>query len=238
METLLKSIQRGELRPGDSLPSQRELVAQLGLSRSAIREALRGLASIGVIEILPGRGVFVRQITPEIFRWPDAVFSILQRDTLLHTLEVRKILEVEAIALAAERATEEDLKELERILKRIKEGLSSPEKPFRHSPYFHVAIANAAHNPVLANMLHSLVRLLARGAEVIAEHVPEAKETEYRSHAELYAAILRRNPEKARASMLRHLEHARKLILRGFSEIHSAQPDDSAEARAVRQSRR
>lgn len=229
MESLLDLIRRGVLRQGDRLPSQRELVSRMGLSQTAVREALRGLASIGVIAVHPGRGAFVRSISPEMLIHPESLFYILERESLLQAIEVRRILEVEAIGLAAERAGAEDLAELERILNRIEQGLHSKESPLQHAPHFHLAIAKATQNQVLANMVKSFVRLLQRGAEVIAEEVPEAREREYRMHAELYEAILRHDPEEARRRMRLHLDQAKELVLRGFSKFSTSSTEDKTQ---------
>src|SRR5215472_11000391 len=86
-------------------------------------------------------------------------------------------------------------------------------------PTFITPSPKASHNQVLANMVKSFVRLLLRGAEVIAERVPEHRQREYRIHAELYEPILRRDPEQARTRMREHLEDAKELIIQGFSEI-------------------
>jgi GntR family transcriptional regulator, transcriptional repressor for pyruvate dehydrogenase complex len=222
MDTLLDLIRRRVLKPGDRLPSQRQLVVQMGLSYTVVREALRGLASIGLIEVHPGRGAFVRSISPEMLIDPESLFFILQREALLQAIEVRRILEVESIALAAERATTEDLKELERVLKQIEQGVHEQEKPLRYAPHFHYAIAKATHNQVLSNMVKSFIRLLQRGADIIATRLPEAKELEYRAHAELYEPILRRDPDEARRRMLLHLEESKGLIVRGFAEIEES----------------
>jgi GntR family transcriptional repressor for pyruvate dehydrogenase complex len=154
---------------------------------------------------------------------PESLLFILQRETLLQAIEVRKILEVEAIALAAERATPEDLAELERILEDIDRGCKSDVNPFQHAPYFHHAIAKASHNQVLANMVKSFVRLMQRGAEVIAEQIPNHREREYKIHAELYEPILRRDPEQARERMRLHIDDAKNLITQGFSKVSESQ---------------
>jgi GntR family transcriptional repressor for pyruvate dehydrogenase complex len=217
MEAILASISQGTLRPGDRVPPQRQLVAQLGLSRPALREALRGLASLGVIEIIPGRGAFVRHIKPEVLIDPEPLLFLLERDSLLHALEVRQILEVEAIGLAAERAGSDDLADIERSLNRIEHAVSSEvDGALQHSPGFHMAIAKATHNPVLVSMVKPFLRLMARGAEVIDECLPEARKQEYHLHYELYEAIIKRNPDEARERMRHHLDVARELILRSF----------------------
>lgn len=230
MESLLKQIRAGVLRPGDPLPAERQLVAQLGLSRTAVREALRGMASIGVIEILPGKGAFVRSISPEALIDPESLFFILERETLLHALEAREILEVEVVALAAQRATPEDLAGLDRALDHMRRGLELGPRPLSHSPNFHLLLAEAAHNPVLTNMVKPFLRLMARGAEVIEDSVPEAKQREYELHAELYEAIVAHDPEAARQRMRKHLGEARGFILRAFPKEQLPQPPNGANA--------
>jgi GntR family transcriptional repressor for pyruvate dehydrogenase complex len=134
MESILNLIRKGVFRPGDKLPTQQELVACMGISQTAIRDALRGLVGSGIVDLQSGRGAFIRSVAPEMLINPESLFFVLERETLLHSLEVRKALEVEAIGLAAERATSEDLAEMERILHRIERGVKSKEKPFHHYP--------------------------------------------------------------------------------------------------------
>jgi GntR family transcriptional repressor for pyruvate dehydrogenase complex len=219
MSSLLDLIRRRVLKPGDRLPSQRDLVNRMGVSQTAVREALRSLASIGVIEVHPGRGAFVSSISPDMLVRPESFFFLLQRESLLQAIEVRRILEVEAIALASERATDEDLADLKAALDRIETGLRSDEKPFQQSPYFHVAIAKATHNMILANMVESFAKLMMEGAQVIAANAPDSKEKEYSSHALLFDAILKKDPENARNCMREHLALAKDLISRGFAEF-------------------
>ncbi len=171
-----------------------------------------------MIEVHAGRGAFVSSISPEVLVNPEALSFLLQRASLLQALEVRKILEVEAIALAAERAMPADLLEMERILEQIKAGVSLEDQPFRFSPYLHLAIAKSTHNEVLASLIKSFVYLLIRGAEVIAERVPERREREYPDHAVLYEAILKRDPANARETMRKHLEEAKQLILQSYQD--------------------
>lgn len=219
MKALLSHIREGILRPGDRIPSERELVLQMGLSRTGVREALRGLASCGVIEILPGRGAFVRRVSPELLVDSESLLFILERETLLHAVEVRRILEVETIALAAERATSDDLAEMEHILRQVEAVVNSQENPLSQSPHFHLAVAKAAHNPVLYSMVKSFVRLIARAAPLIAKRVPESIPEEYPQHFALYEAVRQRDPEEARARMRVHLDVAKRQILRCFPDL-------------------
>ena len=226
IESFLDLVRRGVLRAGDRLPSQRALVVQMKLSQTAVREALKALSTIGVIETRPGHGTFVRSVSPDILVRPEFLFFVLERDTLLHALDVRKILEVEAIALAAERATADDLAEMGRILREIQEGLNNKGSEFRHSPDLHFTIAKATHNPILITLIKPFIGLLVHHAAAVGARHPRAKEIEYAKHAELYEAVLTRDPEKARQTMRIHLEESRRMVLQAFSE-HSA--DNSAE---------
>jgi GntR family transcriptional repressor for pyruvate dehydrogenase complex len=228
MESILDQIKRGILRPGDRLPSLRELVSQLGVSQTAVREALRGLVGLGVIDLQAGRGAFVQSVSSEILLRPESLFFLLQRETLLHAIEVRKALEVETIALAAERATSEDLTELERILRRMERDAKSNETAFRHGPYFHLAIAKATHNPLFISMVNSFVSLLKQGA-VLGEFVPEAREHEHRLHAELYESIVKRDASEARRRMREHLQVSKENVLKGFAALSCVGHVDSQE---------
>lgn len=218
IESLLGLLHQGKLKPGDRLPPQRELASLMGLSGTVVREAVRGLASMKVVEVVHGRGAYVRQVSPKDLIRPEALFSVLDRETLLHAIEVRGILEVEAIALAAERHTAADLLEMERALSKIERALSSGRDPLMHSPAFHAALAAATHNPVLTEIIKPFIELMARGARVISANVPEAVEREWASHSELYEAIRSRDPDLARSRMRAHLEEAQHLAMEGLSK--------------------
>lgn len=230
MRALLAHIREGVFRPGEQLPSERDLVAQMGLSRTGVREALRGLASCGVIEILSGRGAFVRRISPELLMDSESLLFILEKETLLHTIEVRQILEVETIALAAERATEEDLAEMDAVLQLVQVSVASNDNPLGQSSQFHLAVAKAAHNPVLFSMVKPFIQLISRSAPLIAKHVPESIEQEYPQHLALYETVRQRNPEEARACMRKHLEVAKDHTLQCFPNLMNV-PESSSVAK-------
>ncbi len=215
---ILDLIQRGVLCPGDPLPSERTLVAQMGVSRTALREALSALSSLGVVEIRHGRQTLVRKIAPEFLIDSEFLHLLVERATLLHAIEVRQALEVEAIGLAAERAAAEDIEELERILQLMRQAAVTGEKPLGRSAAFHLALAKATHNPVLVEVVKPFIRLIARASDTIAENAPEAREREYRVHKELYTVVLAREAEQARCAMRSHLELARNAIFAAFSE--------------------
>jgi GntR family transcriptional repressor for pyruvate dehydrogenase complex len=225
LEVFLDLIEQGILRAGDRLPPQRELEVQMGVSRTALREAISGLTALGVLDVSVSRGTYVRRVPPEMLLNPAALRFRMEQETLLHSIEVREILEVEAIALAAERANEQDLKGLKDALDRIRKGLHS-ENPLDNAPDFHVALAKCAHNPVLFSILKSFHGLARRQAAIIAKRVPAAVDREYERHLELYEVVAARLPDQARERMKEHLIEARELILQGAQ----AEVDEEREA--------
>jgi DNA-binding FadR family transcriptional regulator len=112
---------------------------------------------------------------------------------------------------------------MERILRSIERGVKLKNRPFQRSPYFHLAIAQATHNPVLVSMLKFFVNLMKRGA-VLGEFVPEAREREYRLHAELYESIRKRDAGEAREHMRSHLQVSKEHTLRGFTALSCTGP--------------
>ena len=125
------------------------------------------------------------------------------------------------MALAAERATPEDLAEIERVLQRMESAVKSDSNPHGQSAPFHLAIAKAAHNPVLLNIVRPFIRLIGQAAPTIAERLPRAREAEYSEHVELHESILKRDPEEARRRMRKHLDVAETTILGAFTALRT-----------------
>jgi GntR family transcriptional repressor for pyruvate dehydrogenase complex len=232
MQRLIEYIQGRPLRPGDPLPSQHELARQLAVSRPVLREAMQGLASMGIIEIRPGSGCYVRD--PNGFADPDHLFDVLTHETALELLEARMVVEVELARLAAQRATEADFRAMEKILVRLRRAVARGQLTSGITSDFHQALARSAHNAILFKMAQLLTRpRMAQGIRV--EHaLPDTMAGEYESHRRLYEAVRSRDPERARAAMKEHLEIAhgwedRIAALRreiaGCSEIAGAQTD-------------
>jgi DNA-binding FadR family transcriptional regulator len=203
MQRLVEYIQGDALRSGDPLPSQHDLARQLSVSRPVLREAMQGLASVGMIEIRPGSGCYVRD--PRGPADSDALFEVLTHET---ALEVRMVVEVELAGLAAERASDADFRRLEAILARLKRAVARGQPTSQITSDFHRSLARAGHNAVLDKMAHLLTRpRLAQGLRV--EHaLPDIMAGEYDSHRALYDAVATRDPAVARAALRRHLEIA------------------------------
>jgi GntR family transcriptional repressor for pyruvate dehydrogenase complex len=193
----------GEFGEGEKLPSERVLAERFGVSRPVVREALRGLAERGLVEVVPGRGAYVRR-----FRMADAARPLdmlfrRRRPTPRDLVEARRMLECEAACLAATRADEEDLKAMEAALVRFERAGDLLEK-VAQDVAFHASIARAAHNPVVETMFASVVNLVA---EVMLRSLgdPDVSRAGLPYHREIFEAVRGRDPEKARVAMGEHL---------------------------------
>ncbi|MGA2632081.1 MAG: FadR/GntR family transcriptional regulator [Terriglobia bacterium] len=219
VQQLIGWLRDGTLKPGGKLPSQSELVQQLGISRTGVREALQVLAALTLIEIRPGLGCFVKTVTTEYIINADVLAILLEKEAILEVIEARKILEAGTMALATERAGEQDFWLMEDALNRIEKALQRGESVARIAPEFHIAVAEATHNPVLAKLVTSFNGLMAKAGQLVeatVEDMAAFKQHELESHRELYEVIRQGDPSKATQAMIDHIEVFQALIVKGF----------------------
>ena len=210
IEHVKRMIASGDLKAGDRLPIEKDLAARLGVSRGSLREAVRSLATLGVLETRQGDGTYVTQLDPEALLRPLEFWAGLQEATQsVDLLAVRRVLETESAGLAAVRLTDEDLDVLERILSDIDAGLTAgdlgPESFIDADAAFHRRIAAASGNPALAALIDSLMTRTLRGrlwrAITESDSVGEA----HADHRAILAALRTRDAERARIRMAAHL---------------------------------
>jgi GntR family transcriptional regulator, transcriptional repressor for pyruvate dehydrogenase complex len=201
---LLSEVRDKQLPPGTRMPSERELMAALGVGRSTIREAINGLAMLGVLETRHGQGAYV--VDPDAgVAAPSAIAVALARGVTRDLFEARRLVEPEAARLAAERRTDADLREISRALTdheaALREGVPAVEPSVR----FHVSIGEAAHNDVLAGFVNTFQEpLTARGPILEAE--PGYREWEIDQHRSVFEPIEAGDPERAAEAMRAHLD--------------------------------
>lgn len=207
----------GRLAPGDQLPSERELAGQFGLSRLTIRDALRVLESQGLVEIKVGArgGAFVARPRPE--RVSEMLLNLLrlQVTTVEELVEARLVVETHVAALAAQRATAEDLVAMEQAIREARAGREEGEPNFiPHSVAFHLALAEAAKNQVLRFTVTSFRTLFH---EALAPLLPadDMAERAVVDHQRLLDAIRARDEEGARRLMHDHLMYFAARVRRG-----------------------
>ena len=152
-------IMEGKLSPGMMLPPERVLTEQLGVSRTALREAVRMLVTKGLLETRPGVGTIVTKVTSEQITEPlSMIINQTGGVSLDHLNQVRQILEVEIVEVAAREATDEDMDRIESVLINLSEKKHNPTEFNQLDAEFHSALAQASHNPLLAILLDSYSR--------------------------------------------------------------------------------
>jgi GntR family transcriptional repressor for pyruvate dehydrogenase complex len=201
-EQLLDQTRHRGLEPGTRMPSERELMEALGVGRSTVREALNGLAVLGVITIRHGQGAFVAASPPNA--QGEEIAAALAKGVTRDLLEARRPVEIEIARLAAERRTASDLSEIERVLERHERALQNGRAAGRYSVRFHLLLADASHNEVLAGFVASFARLLAERGPGL-ERLPGYREWELAEHRSLYEALRDGLPDVAAGRMDAHL---------------------------------
>jgi GntR family transcriptional regulator, transcriptional repressor for pyruvate dehydrogenase complex len=201
---LLDEIRERGLVPGTRMPSERELVAALGVGRSTVREALNGLAMLGVVEIRHGEGAFVAK-DPAVLGATDGIAAALEKGVTQTLLEARRPIEVEIARLAAIRRTQRDIIELRRVLEAHERAVKAGRPAARPSARFHTMLSDTAHNELLAGFVASYSRLLTeRGPKL--EAIEGYPEWELQEHGEIFAAVESGDEKRAAQRMQRHLD--------------------------------
>jgi GntR family transcriptional repressor for pyruvate dehydrogenase complex len=201
-------IERGQLRPGDRLVPERELAEQLGVSRPTVRAGLHALAAMGVTESRQGAGTFITAGPPRLGAGPLSFLAALHGFTRDQIFEARKVLEVGAAGLAAERGLAERLAPMSEEVAGMFATLTEPQKFLIHDVRFHRSIAAAADNPVLLALVEMISSLVYEQRSLTVERAHDLKESA-EMHRRIYQAVRDKDPERARREMTAHLDLAR-----------------------------
>jgi GntR family transcriptional repressor for pyruvate dehydrogenase complex len=204
---ILELIKDKTLKPGDRLPPERKLAEELNVSRSAIREALRSLESIGYIESNGGGGTFIRSISLEDVMQPFSAVLSQDEKLLLDLIEVRLLLESEIVSLCANRATENDLLEIESALNEMQSEIIEGKIGVDGDNHFHSALAKAAGNDAMSYILEMCADLLSRTRQATLE-IPGQPEKSLEDHRLIFEAIKGKDSRAASRAMKDHLNKA------------------------------
>lgn len=212
-DRLQELIVSDSLRPGDKLPGERELAERLGVSRAVIREAIRVLSVRGLVRVKPGCGTYVCELSHKDAAASIELFLKLRQNPRFwqDIYEVRRMIEVEAAGLAAERATDDDLAAMEEALGGMEANKDDPEQYTRHDIAFHMALAAATHNELLGVLLRPLSDLLAE-VVLITYRAPRAVEEGLAHHHNILSRVKERDVVGARQAMQKHLCHAQASV--------------------------
>ena len=204
------SILKGALKAGDQLPAERELAVRFGVSRTAVREAVKALREKGLVEAYSGRGTFITDGTSQAIRQSlDLMIKIGQAEGSTHLAEVRQILEPEIAALAASRIEEAQVAMMREAYTVMDRHRQNPDAYIEADLDFHLALAEAAANPLILSLLDSIVGLL-REQRIRIFNVEGGPERGQFHHQRILEAIEKRDPIKARTAMRAHLQQVRE----------------------------
>ena len=214
-EEVAKQIERlilTKLQPGDKLPSERELAEMLGVSRSSIRDAIRSLELVGLVEPRQGAGTIVRELSAETLVNPFANALKHQHELIGELLDFRKMLEPPLAARAATHASLEEIAEMDEILQRQEVKLSEGEPAIVEDSEFHYGIALASGNTVVLKVLDVLMDLL-RDTRERSLQVEGRPQKSLAGHRRILSAIKKRDAEAAKNAMRRHIEDVEEIVL-------------------------
>jgi len=206
MNQMKNLISEGRLKPGDQLPPERELIKLFGVSRPPLREALKSLIAMGFLEVNQAKRTFVKSMISE--RMEDPLSLLIKTDTqkIFDLIEVRKALESWSAFVAAKRATEDDIKQLESIIKEMREASEKGRSWEKQDADFHLAIAQATHNTVQTHIMSTIYDLLRESVARIFTDRAKVKKL-LNQHYRIFIAIKNHSPEKARDRALEHLDY-------------------------------
>ena len=212
-EQIQRLIASGALSPGDRLPPERELAAKFGVGRSSLRDAIRTLEVMGIVESRHGSGTVVRDLSTDALVVPLASVLAHKRGLVAELLDVRRMIEPALAARAAANATEEELSRLEDILRRQAEKVRRGEPSIEEDSEFHYTIALAARNSVVLKVLDVLMDLL-RESRARSLQVKGRPDRSCAGHRRILRAIKRRDGPAAEAAVLKHLKEIEAIVVR------------------------
>ena len=207
-----KLIETGKLKKDDQLPNERELGEIFGVSRSTVREAIKTLESLKIVESRQGDGTYIIVSSEESLVLPLANLLFRETDSIIDIFYIRKILEPHAVQLATLNATQEELQALKNILEKQNKSLEKGIILNHIDTEFHALIAKMSKNKVLERLLNAIIELLREVRETY--NTERAKES-YKGHVEIYNALASGDCKEARKTMLKHLSRIEKTLLMG-----------------------
>lgn len=206
-------VNEGVLKPGDKLPPERELARQFGVGRSSLRDAIRTLEVMGVVESRHGAGTVIRDLDTDTLVVPLASALLRKREMVAELLEVRRMIEPALAARAARNATAEQIATMEEILARQLAKVRRGEPTIEEDSEFHAALVHAARNSVVLRVLDVLMDLL-RESRAKSLQSPGRLEKSCAGHLRILRAIKRRDSAAAEAAVKKHLQEIETIVMR------------------------
>lgn len=212
LDEIIDLLLSGQLKSGDRLPSELELMEMFDVSRSVIREALTSLESMGIVNRKTRNGTF---FSDKIGSKPFSMMLALSAGNLPSIIETRLSLELGFVTLAAEKITDKELDQLKQTI----DAMSSATSDYTEiDKEFHKIIAHSASNPLLEGVITPLLNLYDRTLEQIPNRHRDSKAT-IQQHIDIYEALKKRDPIEASTAMYRHLDYVRKKVLMNIKDM-------------------
>jgi GntR family transcriptional repressor for pyruvate dehydrogenase complex len=222
---LLEHLLSGRVKPGDRLPSERQLAETLKVSRSTIRDAMKSLLMLGIITVRPGGGSFFQDapssLLPKTVEWGLLVGERHTKDLV----EARAFIEIAVARLAAERRSEATIAKLAKLVEEMKAARKDPKRFVQADLAFHMALADASQNSALRDILSGMRTLLAVWIRRVIEAAGDA-DYSYRRHRKIFEAVKQADPEAAAKAMEEHMNSAAERLKKTLEQyqIEKAQP--------------
>lgn len=214
-ERIRQLIKNGELAPGDQLLPERELADMFGVSRTSVRQALAVLDGMGVIEITPRDGAYVRRQSLEEAVEPLTQVLFQERSQVSHLFEVREIIETQAARLAAYRRDEADLDRLRRLNRQYEADLRKGDLAFEANTRFHIAIVETAKNPLLIDIMCTLLKATMEVYAVARHRSLSSARNLLRfvhEHEQIIDAVAQQDADLAASLITKHINDARERV--------------------------
>ncbi|MEO8144265.1 MAG: FadR/GntR family transcriptional regulator [Betaproteobacteria bacterium] len=223
VERLAGRIRRGEIKPGDQLPTESEITRAFGVSRTVVREAMSRLQAAELVETRHGIGTFVREGADSAPFRIDPVGTATLNE-LIAILELRISIETEAAGMAAERRGPAHLTAMRRALDAFARQVAQSKDAVQADFRFHLTVAQATGNRHFADLIRYLGTMLFPRTRVNSAQLAGQRRTAYlervnREHEKIYEAIERGSSDAARAAMRAHLEHSRERLRRAHRAL-------------------
>jgi GntR family transcriptional repressor for pyruvate dehydrogenase complex len=228
-------LQSGQLKSGDRLPPEPELAKMLRVSRSSLREALKGLMFLGLLKARPGDGTYIQSSLDRALNQHFQWMILLREVGHLEVYELRKIIEPEAAALAASRATQADLDRIGKAVAAMRADLHDPNLFHAHDIEFHEAFMSASGNAALQTTMRMLYHATTEARKRVLPLI-ENLDTHWKRHDRVYRAIRDRNSDQARKAVLDDLLYAERLLQRAMrtpGSVHGTFPDNKSKSSAL-----
>ena len=220
-ESILQMLVQGDFRPGDRLPSENELSERFGVSRNTVRAAINKLNVLGFTETKHGGGTYVQKIGGDVYLNFFIPAILLDAHDLIDVMEFRKGIEVQAVKLAAERATAEDVRELKVLYKKSEKSIAKMEDYAFHNTNFHARIAKASHNSMFEKMMDIIRSIIMTKMQDFLSHQGEDIDSNFYHHT-LLQCVINHKPDEAAIIMDKHLtlviERVKKYSQNGAAE--------------------